>query len=67
MGGGYTLDSTRKNKSNLGNDTHAKNQPNNITGVNTTDQSQPDSDPGNQSKNPGQGDTRPPKTKNARP
>jgi hypothetical protein len=60
------MDTTGKDKSDLGNDKKLNREPNNATGVKTSDQPLEDSDPGNESKNPGQGDTRP-KTKTATP
>ena len=61
------MDSRVKEKSDLGNDKKLKREGNNVTGVKTTDMPAKDSDAGNESKNPGQGDTRTPKTKTARP
>jgi hypothetical protein len=61
------MDTKGNEKSDLGNGKKLNRNLNNVTGVKTTDQPQKDSDPGNQSKNPGQGDTRPPKSKTATP
>jgi hypothetical protein len=61
------MDSQGKEKSDLGNDKKLNREPNPVTGVKTTDQPQTDNDPGNEAKNPGQGDTRPPKSKTATP
>jgi hypothetical protein len=61
------MDDQNKKKSSLENHKKPDRDPKDVTGVRPPNQQQRDNDPGNQSKNPGQGDTSRPKHKIATP